>query len=144
MSTTPSASPGETGLRAELRVIAAETGWDVNPIPATGRISATHDGAEPLEARTTPGIRWLIADWTHRHPVNSDRHHGELAVIAAEFPQWHLWDSDGGFHYAVKRTRHSGFTVFAADTAGLREAIVEADRDLARMPARDERRAVAA
>ena len=54
----------------------------------------------------------------------------ELAVLAADFPQWHLWDSDGRRHYAVHQTRNSGYTVFALDPPSLRQELGEATHAL--------------
>lgn len=67
----------------------------------------------------------------------------EIAALKADYPDWHFWDSDGRRHYAVKRTRHSGFTVYALDPPNLRQAIEEASYDLEHLNARDERRASA-
>lgn len=67
----------------------------------------------------------------------------ELAALAAEYSQWRFWNSDCGRHYAVIRTRYSGFTVYALDPASLRQEIAEASWALEHLSARDERRAAA-
>ena len=65
----------------------------------------------------------------------------ELAAIAADYPEWHLWDSNCRRHYAVHQTRHSGYTVFALDPPNLRQELGEATHALECLTARDERRA---
>ena len=67
----------------------------------------------------------------------------EIAALKADYPDWHFWDSDGRRHYAVKRTRYSGFTVFALDPVSLRQELGEAVWALEHLSARDERRAAA-